>query len=602
MEKNVPKDINDSYMSSNKNLIPAETSTILIVDDEQVSRYIIELLLSSEGYNLVFASNGEEALEKAQELIPDLMLLDVMMPGMDGFEVCQRLRANKRLGELPIVMVTALDDRDSKLRGIQVGADDFMSKPYDRAELRARVRTITRLNRYRRIVETEEQLVYLANYDSLTNLPNRSLLLERTRQAIVHASRNNQHVVILTLNLDGFQVINDTLGSKISDEILCTIANRLSNEVSVLGATVARLSDDKFVIMLNNTNRFVTTISSLANKLLEQISLKILIEQHEIVVTPSIGISIYPSDGDEASIVIKNADTALSRARKIGNSYQFFTAEMNEKAVERLILENQLRRVLDENQLEIYYQPQIEIKTGRLIGMEALVRWFHPEKGLVSPNKFIPVAEEMGLINEIGEWVLKTACNQNKIWQQAGFTPTRISVNISSRQFRPNNLLKSIKNILKHSDLDPNYLELELTESVLMEEESEHNNNVLFILNNLRDMGVQIAIDDFGTGYSALSYLKRFPVTTLKIDRSFIQDICSDENDAAITTAIIAMAHSLHLSVVAEGVETLEQLTFLQSKQCEIVQGYYFSRPISVTEMTNILKNMGQDTFYSLQK
>lgn len=565
-----------------------EKSTILIVDDELVSRYTVEVLLAAEGYTLVFAESGDEALKKAVELIPDLMLLDVMMPGMDGFEVCHRLRANPRLAELPIVMVTALDDRESRLRGLEVGADDFMSKPFDRAELRARVRTITRLNRYRRLVETEDKLVYLANYDPLTGLPNRSLLLERLRQTLGRASRIHQNVALLALDLVNFQMINDGVGHEVGDKILCEIAQRLTQMVSNKGATVARLNGEKFVLMFD-TNNPVKEVSEIAQHLLDNISLPVT--NHEIFITLSIGISIYPSDGEDAALLLQNADTALARAKKADkNTYQFFTAEMNKVAFERLILENQLRKVLAQNELHVYYQPQIELSSGKIIGMEALLRWQHPERGLVSPNEFVPIAEEMGLIIPIGEWVLRTACQQNKVWQSAGFNPLRVSVNVSSRQFQPSNLLQTIKNALTDSNLNPIHLELELTESLLVTEENDKQNNILALLTELRTMGVQIAIDDFGTGYSSLSYLKRFPVSTLKIDRSFVQDINTNNDDAAITTAIIALAHSLRLSVVAEGVENSEQLAFLQNQQCEIVQGYFFSPPLSVENMTQMLQ------------
>jgi diguanylate cyclase (GGDEF)-like protein len=566
-----------------------ENSTILIVDDEMVSRYTVEVLLAQEGYTLVFAECGEEALEKAVKLIPDLMLLDVMMPGMDGFEVCQRLRANPRLAELPIVMITALDDRDSRLRGIEAGADDFMSKPFDRAELRARVRTITRLNRYRRLIETEEQLVYLANYDMLTSLPNRNLLLERLRQTLTHAGRSHQNVAILALDLDNFQMINDGVGHEVADNMLREVAQRLTRTVSSLGATVARLSGDEFVVIFD-TNNFVKEVSEMAQLMLDNISQQMTLSNHEVVITASIGISVYPSDGQEASVLLKNANTALARAKAAGkNTYQFFTTEMNKVALERLILENQLRKALTHNQLCLYYQPQIDSNTGHFVGMEALLRWQHPKLGLLSPVKFVPVAEEMGLIIPIGEWVLRTACQQNKAWQRAGFPSIRVSVNVSSRQIQPTNLLQTVTEALTDSGLNPNYLELELTESMLISEEDNQKDSILAVLKELKAMGVLIAIDDFGTGYSSLSYLKRFPVNTLKIDRSFIRDIGKNEDDAAITSAIIAMAHSLRLTVVAEGVENLEQLTFLQGQQCEIIQGYFFSPPISVEDMTHML-------------
>jgi len=423
----------------------------------------------------------------------------------------------------------------------------------------------------------------------LTSLPNRNLLLERLRQTLTHACRSHQNVAILALDLDNFQMINDGVGHEVGDNMLREVAQRLTRTVSSMGATVARLSGDEFVVIFD-TNNLVKEVSEMAQLMLDNISEQMTLSNHEVVITASIGISVYPSDGQDASVLLKNANTALARAKAAGkNTYQFFTTEMNKVALERLILENQLRKALTHNQLCLYYQPQIDSNTGHFVGMEALLRWQHPKLGLLSPVKFVPVAEEMGLIIPIGEWVLRTACQQNKAWQRAGFPPLRVSVNVSGRQIYPANLLQTVKDALTDSGLNPNYLELELTESMLISEEDNQKDSILAVLNELKAMGVLIAIDDFGTGYSSLSYLKRFPVNTLKIDRSFIRDIGKNEDDAAITSAIIAMAHSLRLTVVAEGVENLEQLTFLQGQQCEIIQGYFFSPPISVEDMTHML-------------
>ncbi|WP_353572916.1 EAL domain-containing protein [Candidatus Albibeggiatoa sp. nov. BB20] len=566
-----------------------DKSIILIVDDEIVSRYTVKILLESEGYNLIFAESGEEALEKAQSLMPDVMLLDVMMPEMDGFQVCQHLRANPRLAELPVVMVTALDDRESRLKGLEVGADDFMSKPFDKAELRARIRTITRLNRYRRLVETEEQLAYLANYDVLTGLPNRNLLLERLRQMIRRAhNKQQQSIIVLTFDLDGFQMVNDSFGSALGDKLLCEIAHRVTQSVPS-EASVARLGGDEFVVILESYNP-VKDVGELTQQLLERISQPINLNQHEIVITGSIGISVYPNDGKEALTLLNNADTAMSRAKTQGkNTYQFFTNEMNVVSFERLILENQLRKVLFQDEMRLYYQPQIDLNTGQIIGVEALLRWQHPELGLRTPDKFVPVLEEMGLIIQVGGWVLRTACEQNYAWQQAGFEPICVSVNMSGRQFQQADLLSSIENILVMSRLAPQYLELELTESMLMTDDQDKKHGSFATFSRLQKMGVKIAIDDFGTGYSSLSYLKRFPVNTLKIDRSFVKDVCINSDDAAITDAIIAMAHSLQLDVVAEGVETRAQSHFLQAKGCEYAQGYLFSPPVDADKMTELL-------------
>ncbi|EIJ41976.1 diguanylate cyclase (GGDEF) domain-containing protein [Beggiatoa alba B18LD] len=568
----------------------ADKSTVLIVDDEIVSRYTVEVLLESEGYNLIFAESGEEALRKAEEVVPDLMLLDVMMPGMDGFEVCLHLRTNPKLAELPIVMITALDDRESRLRGIEVGADDFMSKPFDRAELRARVRTITRLNRYRRLVETEEQLVYLANYDVLTGLPNRNLVLEHLRQTIENASHSHSTFALMSLDLDGIQIINESLGHNFGDQLLREVAYRLRSLHAPKGTITARMAGDEFLLILQTTQNPIKEASHVAQELLETIRQPITLEkQHEVVITASVGISIYPSDGEDTQNLLRNANVARSRAKAQGkNNYQFFKVEMNDAAVKRLVFENQLRKVLERDELRLYYQPQIELVGKRVAGLEALLRWENTELGgMVPPDRFIPLAEEMGLIVPIGEWVLHTACQQGKDWLDRGLPPVRIAVNISSRQFQQSSLLSKIQEILEYTHFPPTLLELEVTESLFIGDESAHN--CYKVLKELQEMGVQIAIDDFGTGYSALNYLKRFPVNTLKIDRSFIKDICIDKDDAAITTAIIAMAHSLNLSIIAEGVEEVEQLAFLHFHKCEMAQGYLFSPPVPAQCIESIL-------------
>ena len=572
----------------------AEQSTILIVDDELISRSTVEMLLTGEGYRLIFAENGHDALEKANQFIPDLMLLDVIMPDMNGYQVCQQLRANPRLAELPIVMLTALDDRDSRILGLEMGADDFMSKPFDGAELRARVRTITRLNRYRRLVETTDQLSYLSNYDVLTGLPNRHLLIERIKSALSHMKAGDniedevqKNLSLFSLDLDGFQVINESFGHEIGDRLLYEVSQRLLRNVPA-PSTIARISGDKFVIVQELGATPAKEASALAKKLLESLNKPFLLDTHEVFITASIGISIYPVDGDEALDLLKNAETAMFRAKGQGkNNSQFFAAEMNTATFKRLIMENQLRKVLVRDELRLYYQPQVELRSGRIIGLEALVRWQHPELGLLAPNHFISLAEESGLIIPMGEWILNAAAAQNKHWQELGLPNMRVAVNLSSRQFQQNNLLQSVKNVLAATRLEPEYLELELTESVLFEEGRDKKSKT--VLHELREMGIHIAIDDFGTGYSSLSYLKRFPVDVLKIDRSFIQDICFDNDDAAITSAIIAMAHSLQIQVIAEGVETPEQLAFLHLRGCEVVQGYLFSPPLAVDAITDLL-------------
>jgi diguanylate cyclase (GGDEF)-like protein/PAS domain S-box-containing protein len=429
-----------------------------------------------------------------------------------------------------------------------------------------------------------ERLNYLASHDSLTNLPNRNLLSDRLGHAISRARWHKRLVAILFLDLDRFKMINDTLGHSIGDLLLQAIADRLS-VILRDGDTVARLGGDEFVIILDDVAR-EEDVAKVAQKILETLSRPLMLKGQEIFMTASIGISLFPNDGDDSQNLLKNADTAMYLAKEQGrNNYQHFSPNMNVKTLERLALETNLRHALERKELILHYQPFLNLSTGKIIGMEALVRWRHPDLGLISPAKFIPLAEETGLIVPISEWVLKSACEQNRAWQTAGLPPIHIAVNLSARQFQEKNLAMMVKQVLKETGLDPAYLELELTESVIM----KNAETTTAVLREFHDLGIEISIDDFGTGYSSLNYLKRFPVNKLKIDQSFVREITTDPDDAAITVAIIAMGHSLHLKVIAEGVETKEQLEYLRSIDCDEIQGYLFSRPLPAEESTKIL-------------
>lgn len=569
----------------------SDKSVVLIIDDDSTARTALEMLLKPEGYCLAFATNGFEGLNKARALRPDLILLDVMMPGLHGFDVCRRLRQEPQLAELPVVMVTALDDRDSRLEGLEAGADDIISKPYDRAELKARVRTITRLNRYRRLLETEEQLARLANYDTLTGLPNRNLLHERLLQAIVRAERQKEILVLFYIDLDGFKQINDSLGGGFGDHLLRKVSQRLQS-CAEKGDTVARMTSDEFVILLEPEQGALREqdIGNNARQFLEVVSMPMMLGEHELTVTASLGIALYPNDADSPESLLKQADIAMSRAKAQGKGkYQFYTVQMNETAMERLILENQLRKTLSRNELRIYYQPQVNLNSREIIAVEALLRWEHPNGYLVPPGEFIPLAEEIGLIISMGTWVLRTACRQVKQWLDSGLPQLRLAVNVSTLQFQQMDWVQTVKNILIETRLPPGLLELELTESLFLQKDI-HGVKTLDMLTELRRIGVRIALDDFGTGYSSLSYLKRFRVDTLKIDQSFIRDVAHDPDDAALVTAIIAMAHSLRLDVTAEGVETEEQLEFLLRHRCDHVQGYYFSRPLAEQDSYHLIQ------------
>ncbi len=433
--------------------------------------------------------------------------------------------------------------------------------------------------------ESESKLDHLAHHDTLTGLPNRLLLNARMEHALVRAHRNHTLLAVLFLDLDHFKNINDTLGHPIGDLLLQEVAHRL-NSCAREQDTVSRLGGDEFTILLEDLedSRFASTV---AQKVIVALDKKFMLHGHEVFVTCSVGISIFPNDGNDIATLLKNADSALYRAKEQGrNNYQYYTEELTTRAMERLKMENSLRYALQRNELVLHYQPQVDLYNGRIIGMEALLRWQHPEIGLISPNAFIPLAEETGLIIPIGEWVLRTACARLKAWIDEGLPKIRVGVNLSSRQFNQSNLDEVVAGILSDTGLPPDCLELELTERVIMQDAE----STIAILHKLRALGVQFSIDDFGTGYSSLSYLKRFPIDRIKIDQSFVRDITTDAEDAAVSQAIISLAHSLNLKTVAEGVETAEQQEFLRSRQCDEIQGFHFSHPVPEQEMSRLLK------------
>jgi diguanylate cyclase (GGDEF)-like protein len=424
----------------------------------------------------------------------------------------------------------------------------------------------------------------LIHNDSLTKLPNRLALRDRFKQVQPTDSSNEQLVTVLSVGLDRFNQINDNLGHAVGDLLIKAVAERLTACVAD-GNTVARLTADQFAIILANTQH-KKEAGIIAETILESLSQTFALAGQEIFITASIGIALYPRDGTEIEQLLNHANTAMAKAKQQGgDQYEFYTPALNIGSSDRLALQTGLRHALERQELQVYYQPQLDLKTGQIIGAEALVRWQHPERGLVSPDKFIPIAEQTGLIIPIGEWVLHTACRQIKNWQTAGFPSLRIAVNLSSRQFSQIDLRKQLVDILMETGLDPKYIELELTESMLV----QNTEVAIRRLNALKSLGVQIAIDDFGTGYSSLSYLQQFPFDILKIDRCFIRNITENSNNAAITRAIIEMAKSLNLKLIAEGVETPSELSFVCRHQCDGMQGFLFSRPVPAQEFEQFL-------------
>jgi diguanylate cyclase (GGDEF)-like protein/PAS domain S-box-containing protein len=692
-------------------------ATILIVDDEIQNRKLLEALLQHEGYRTLNAANGEAALAAIAGTPPDLVILDVMMPGMNGYEVAQLLKNDVNTAGIPIIMVTALNERSARLAALEAGVEDFLTKPVDRAELWLRVRNMLRLkslgdllqkqssilelkvqertaelqrfrtamdctadaimlvsrstmlfievnatacelfgytreellkmgpaqisalplsglespydatldvlapkeltqtlarrkdkfvfpvevsrqalysngegflvNVVRDITERKEaelQLNQLAHYDLLTGLPNRGLYLETLRKSVAYATESGQQAVIMFLDLDNFKNVNDTLGHAVGDDLLMQVSDRLVKCVRPRD-TVGRMGGDEFALVLEMQN-VQQGVAIVANRIRTALKAPFIINGNEMMVTASIGVTIHPQDSSDPATLIKYADIAMYNAKHAGrDTFRFFTAQMNIDAVARQELETALRKAIENEEFVLFYQPKVHLNTGRIAGLEALLRWDRPGHGLVSPDKFIPVLEETGLIVRVGSWAIAAACSQIGKWMRTSIGPVQIAVNVAGRQFIEGDLEGDVNKALAAHDIPANLLELELTESSLM----ANTERTIDTLKSLTGLGVQISIDDFGTGYSSLAYLRRFPINKLKIDIAFVRNITTNADDAAIARTIIRMAHSLKLEVIAEGVETAEQLAYLRDHRCDQMQGFYFSRPLPASDIEKML-------------
>ncbi|MEQ1560944.1 MAG: EAL domain-containing protein, partial [Methyloglobulus sp.] len=563
---------------------------VLVIDDEPMITLLIVKALTASGMKAITAASGEEGIRLYQEQGADAILLDVVMPGgMDGFATCAKLRELPDSQNIPILIMTGTDDLQSVNRAYEVGATDFITKPINLPLLGHRVRYMLRSSETtKHLMESEQRLHQLAYFDDLTELPNRLSFRENLQVMISLASRQTMKLAVLFLDIDGFKRINDSLGHHQGDEVIKVIGSRLrktlrSSDILVRMATsgdqedisLARLGGDEFTVLLSKIER-----NEDAAKVAERIRIclaePILLDDQELYTTTSIGISIYPENGSTAEEMLKNADMAMYHAKRAGgNQYRYFSTQMTDSAKRRLNLENYLHKAIDRGELALHYQPQMDLVTGEFCGVEALLRWYSPELGHISPAEFIPLAEETGLIVNIGEWVLRQACIQAKTWHNQGILG-RMAVNVSARQLRQHDFSMLVAKIVAETGIDPQNLELEVTESALIFEED----HVLDVLRSLKKIGVLLAIDDFGTGYSSLSRLKNFPIDRLKVDKSFVDDVEKDTANAAIVSAIIAMAEGMNMSVIAEGVETTEQLTVIKTKRCTEVQGYLFCKPL----------------------
>ena len=556
---------------------PVEGSAlVLVVDDDRSTRSALRYTLLRDGFRVAEAENGAQALHMLKRIQPDVILMDAVMPVMDGFTACARMQKVPNRQNIPVLMITGLDDNLSVEKAFAAGASDYIPKPIHFAILSQRVRRIVEANRAQKRVRD------LAFSDALTGLPNRAMFFDQLKRCVEQAKQNGEVVAVLFLDLDRFKYVNDTLGHDVGDRLLILVAQRIRRSVRLVDC-VARLGGDEFTVVLADiTTPNAATI--VAQNICQSLSAPFLIDGHGIFVGASIGISLYPQDGIDVGTLLQHADTAMYRAKKTSSGYKFFEASMEHAMSEHMRLEGDLREAINRHELEVLYQPQMRFDTGRVVGVEALVRWRHPTRGMLAPKEFIPLAEETDLISVIGTWVLRTACTQQQSWVKSGMPAIRIAVNFSVRQLKTD-FPSTVERILAETGMPSHLLELEITENTFMENAEDN----LQALHRLHALGVRLTIDDFGTGYSSLAYLKRFPVDIIKIDQSFVRDVPHDLDDAAIVKSIIALAHSLRLEVVAEGVENESQLNFLRDSSCDMMQGYYFGRPMSAEKVAHFV-------------
>jgi len=573
--------------------MPHEVKAIKVLqveDNLADARLVREQLMdiAASDFEYYHVENLRDTFLALQQQAFDVMLLDLSLPDSQGLSAINHILS--LAPQLPIVVLSSLDDPELEVQAVKLGAQDYLVKGQGAGKLlkRSLLYAIERKH-------SEERLAHLASFDQLTDLPNRNLFNERLVASLQQAKRHKRQMVLMFLDLDHFKDINDTLGHSAGDKLLQDVARRLQGCVRAED-TLARLGGDEFTIIMNEVRQQKDS-AAVAEKIIDVLASPFVLEGEEVFVTTSIGIAGYPSCGSDPETLIRHADTALYRAKSEGRgNYRFFEAEMNQAVSERMNMINALRHAAKREEFFLYFQPLLHAHSGDVYGMEALLRWQHPERGMIPSSEFVPLLEETGLIVPVGEWVVREACRQNRLWQEAGLEPMLVSVNLSVRQFHERDLIDMVTSAVTDAGINPQQLQLEITESVLL----EHSHAANKILTRLRDIGIKLAIDDFGTGYSSLSYLKQYPFDTLKFDRSFIQGITTSDNAAAIVASVINLGHSLGMMVVAEGVETTQQLAILHDHNCDQFQGFLFGYPMSSESCTDWLLQNTARSFSSL--